>query len=100
MGLGRERRDQRSPRATSRHIIAKRRHALLVDHMATFGPPSQNIFPLLRPFLRHHPIDFGCVVTTAEIPTKVRRLVGRADQSTGLRAVMPRNGTEPVLLEF
>jgi hypothetical protein len=50
--------------------------------------------------LRHHPIDFGCVVTTAEIPTKVRRLVGRADQSTGLRAVMPRNGTEPVLLEF
>jgi hypothetical protein len=98
MGLGRERRDQRSSRATSRHIISKRRHTLLVDHKPTFGPLPQNVFRLPRPFSRHHPIDFGSVETVAKIPAKVSRLAERAYQSTNLRAMTPRDATEPVLL--
>ena len=83
MGLGRERRDQRSPGATSRHIITKRCRGLLIDHKATFAPPSKNVFQILRPFSRHHPINFSSAEITAKVITNVSRLETMANNAVG-----------------
>jgi hypothetical protein len=63
---------------------------------AIFDPPLQNVFQLQCKFARHHPIDFSSVETAVKIPTKVRQLTGRTDQSPGLRGMVPREATAPV----
>ena len=91
MGLGRRVRFFRLSGPAAQHIIGKRRTALGIDRETEFRSTPQDVVEFHRPFFRHHPIDYGGIELTAEIPPKIRLFAGRiADRPRSL-SVTPRD---------